>query len=433
MQVRTRNIFKVAALLSLPLSTLATSADPLPAHVMTASRIAISSTSSQIVGVAATPGRRGMWTVTAAGTVTAYGTAQSYGSITFGLTRPIVGMASTPDGKGYWLVASDGGIFTFGDAVFYGSTGAIKLNQPIVGMASTPDGKGYWLVASDGGIFTFGDATFYGTGQGAGVAIVPSVDGQGYVVTNTAGQTTALGDAVNPGAPVASAPTPTSTQHLLLPPNNPASSVPTSQSTLDLCAAAPTSSSCQSAVLAEIQNMRSSEEGLGSFTLPDNYDSLTPGQQAFVLINLERGSRGLAPIAGMSSELNAASRQDANGWMDPALNQSAPVPGLSMYAPWQSIWDAGYNALFSDYQWMYADGYGSGVPGCTSPTASACWGHRDAILWSPGPLVMGAGSAVVSGYTSISAIFVQMSSPNSVPTSDYTYTWADAVAHGASY
>ena len=65
--------------------------------------IPISSTSSQIVGVAATPGRRGMWTVTAAGTVTAYGTAQSYGSITFGLTRPIVGMASTPDGKGYWL------------------------------------------------------------------------------------------------------------------------------------------------------------------------------------------------------------------------------------------------------------------------------------------------------------------------------------------
>ena len=471
----TLNILKAAALFSLPVAALTTSPGTLPAHAMTASRVAMSSTSPQIVGVAATPGRRGMWTVTAAGTVTAYGTAQPYGSIAFGLTRPIVGMASTPDGKGYWLVASDGGIFTFGDATFYGSTGAMTLNKPIVGMASTPDGKGYWLVASDGGIFTFGDATFYGStgnirlnkpivgmaasptgngywmvasdggiftfgdatfhgaGQGAGVAIVPSVDGQGYVVTNNAGQTTALGDAVNPGAPVASAPTPTSTQHLLLPPNNPASSIPTPQSTVDLCAAAPTSSSCQSAVLAEIQNMRSSEEGLGSFTLPDNYDSLTPAQQAFVLINLERGSRGLAPIAGMSSELNAASRQDANGWMDPALNQSASVPGLSMYAPWQSIWDAGYNALFSDYQWMYADGYGSGVPGCTSPTASACWGHRDAILWSPGPLVMGAGSAFVSGYTSISAIFVQMSSANSVPTSDYTYTWADAVAHGASY
>ena len=48
-------------------------------------------------------------------------------------TSPIVGMAATPDGGGYWLVAADGGIFSFGDAHFYGSTGAVHLNQPIVG------------------------------------------------------------------------------------------------------------------------------------------------------------------------------------------------------------------------------------------------------------------------------------------------------------
>jgi N-acetylmuramoyl-L-alanine amidase len=61
-------------------------------------------------------------------------------------STPIVGMAATPGGGGYWLVASDGGVFTFGNAQFYGSEGGVQLNAPIVGMAATPGGGGYWLV-----------------------------------------------------------------------------------------------------------------------------------------------------------------------------------------------------------------------------------------------------------------------------------------------
>jgi hypothetical protein len=117
-----------------------------------------------IVGVASTPGHRGVWSVASDGGIFTTGDARFFGSTgALRLNRPIVGMAASPSGNGYWLVASDGGIFSFGDARFFGSTGALRLNRPIVGMAATPSGNGYWLVASDGGIFSFGDAHFYGS------------------------------------------------------------------------------------------------------------------------------------------------------------------------------------------------------------------------------------------------------------------------------
>ena len=86
----------------------------------------------------------------------------STGAITS--TSPIVGMAATPDRHGYWLVASDGGIFTFGDAAL------LRLDRrPSTSTSRSsawpppPTGSGYWLVASDGGIFTFGDAPLRAT------------------------------------------------------------------------------------------------------------------------------------------------------------------------------------------------------------------------------------------------------------------------------
>ncbi len=45
-------------------------------------------------------------------------------------------------------------------------------------------------------------------------------------------------------------------------------------------------------------------EGVGPLTLPTNWRTLTPVEQGFVLINLERVNRGLAPIVGLSSALN---------------------------------------------------------------------------------------------------------------------------------
>ena len=104
----------------------------------------------------------GWWPPTAASSPSA--TASFYGSMGGKpLNKPIVGMAATPDRRGYWMVATDGGIFSFGDAIFYGSMGGKPLNQPIVGMAATPDRRRLL----DGGlrrrIFSFGTASFHGS------------------------------------------------------------------------------------------------------------------------------------------------------------------------------------------------------------------------------------------------------------------------------
>jgi SpoIID/LytB domain protein len=160
-----------------------------------------------IVGMAATPDGLGYWLVASDGGIFTFGNAPFSGSMgNVVLNKPVVGMAATADGGGYWLVASDGGIFTFGDAHFYGSTGNIRLNQPIVGMAPTPDGGGYWLVASDGGIFTFGDATFSGSLGGSALASpvvgMAAATGGGYWILEANGTVQAFGNApaVSPGA-----------------------------------------------------------------------------------------------------------------------------------------------------------------------------------------------------------------------------------------
>ena len=54
-------------------------------------------------------------------------------------------------------------------------------------------------------------------------------------------------------------------------------------------------------------------EGLGPMSLPSNYPSLTPAEQLFVLTDLERVDRGLAPIEGLSTTLNAYAQAGANG------------------------------------------------------------------------------------------------------------------------
>ncbi len=116
-----------------------------------------------------------------------------------------------PD-HGYWLVASDGGIFSFGAARFFGSTAGTVLQRPVTGISPTPDRRGYWLVAADGGVFAYGDAGYVGSIPGLGiapagstgpgthldqpiVAVVPSVDGGGYLMLASDGGVFAFGDA----------------------------------------------------------------------------------------------------------------------------------------------------------------------------------------------------------------------------------------------
>src|SRR5205807_369133 len=46
------------------------------------------------------------------------------------LRKPIVGVVATPDRKGYWLVAADGGVFAFGNTGYYGSAASLRLSKP---------------------------------------------------------------------------------------------------------------------------------------------------------------------------------------------------------------------------------------------------------------------------------------------------------------
>jgi hypothetical protein len=152
-----------------------------------------------LVGIAATAGGEGYWTVTSAGAVTGQGQVGNYGSLTgVTLNAPVVGMAAVPGGGGYWLVAADGGVFSYGSAQFYGSTGAMRLNAPVVGMAAVPGGGGYWLVAADGGVFAFGAAPFSGAGIGGPldapvIGMAAATTGYWIAYGQTADPTTPLG------------------------------------------------------------------------------------------------------------------------------------------------------------------------------------------------------------------------------------------------
>jgi hypothetical protein len=92
--------------------------------------------------------------------------------------------------------------------------------------------------------------------------------------------------------------------------------------------------------------------------LPTNFLSLTIPEQMFVLTNLERVDRGVAPIEGLAYELNAYARAGANAGEDPGN----PGAGHSIYAG-----AFNFGALFG---WMYDDG-------CTGPpvTNADCADH----------------------------------------------------------
>ncbi len=143
-----------------------------------------------VIGLAPTARGDGYWLAATDGGVFAFGAARFAGSMGgVRLNQPIVGAATACGGLGYYLVASDGGVFAFGGAAFYGSLGGLVLNAPIVGITPTCDG--YRLVAADGGVFTFGALPFYGSLGGQGVAgieaLVPTMTGNGYWLTDAAG------------------------------------------------------------------------------------------------------------------------------------------------------------------------------------------------------------------------------------------------------
>jgi len=154
------------------------------------------------------------------------------------------------------------------------------------------------------------------------------------------------------------------------------------------------------------------KEGVGPLVLPRNWTTLTQSEQEFVLINLERVNRGLAPIVGLSSALNVLAATGAATGDDPAF----PSHGISGGG---GIWAQASSAIGATYEWMYDDGSnGYDVNSdCPPGGGSGCWLHRDIILWNGhGPLVAGAASdgggdhgsyafEVLSGYSTAGLSF----------------------------
>lgn len=196
------------------------------------------------------------------------------------------------------------------------------------------------------------------------------------------------------------------------------------------------STQCRQDALAAINNAHAAE-GVRPIELPRNYWSLPVEAQLFVIADLERTSRGLRPVQGLSRQLDRWAATGARHNADPV----APGWRLSsrvQIRAWASNWAADYNSLTADYSWMYLDGWGgtraatSNVD-CTSPTANACWGHRDNILapFSGSRAVIAGTGHVMGGwdgyFNSYSELFVQYAGrrPHLV------YSWRDATRAGA--
>jgi hypothetical protein len=190
------------------------------------------------------------------------------------------------------------------------------------------------------------------------------------------------------------------------------------------------SSQCTSAIVAAIDHARSLE-GVKSMQLPSGYASMTAAEQTFVVSNLERVDRGLQPAAGMVGTLDTAAQTGANNDADPTL-PSWTIGSFSANR-WGSNWAGDLNALAADYDWMYADGWGTNGSfnmDCTSSGAAGCWGHRHNILSSYGgeELVTGTASTAQSQWTSLAQIFVAGS--GTYPS--FVVSWADVTGQAAA-
>jgi len=222
---------------------------------------------------------------------------------------------------------------------------------------------------------------------------------------------------------------------------NPPANIPATPDFTDACwgngsPSAQQSDECRSEALDAINNAHAIE-GIRPVRLPGNFWSLPVSRQLFVIANLERVSRGLTPVRGLTRQINRWAASGAQHNEDPSARGWRLSSGARIRA-WAANWAADFNALTADYSWMYLDGW-AGTTGttsnidCTSPTAAGCWGHRDNILDrydGSHSLAAGAGATARGweGYfNSYTQLFVQYAGRRP----RFFYTWRDATRAGA--
>ncbi len=182
---------------------------------------------------------------------------------------------------------------------------------------------------------------------------------------------------------------------------DPTSNSPLDESTFQACDVAPDGAQCIGSALSDIDAARAAE-GLGPMQLPADFASLSIEQQLLVLTNLERVDRGLAPVAGLADDLNAAATSAAAADEDPVI---AGFHGSELASNWVGGMPS---TLLADFMWMYDDGPGSGNLACQQAGDSGCWGHRHNILYRfDNPIAMGVGYAADTSYgPSMTELFI---------------------------
>ena len=179
--------------------------------------------------------------------------------------------------------------------------------------------------------------------------------------------------------------------------SNPGGNIPPSPSYPGVCQSQPTSTSCQSSAIAALNHARA-VMSLPAYNLPAGFQSLAPASQLLVLSNLDRATYGLGKITGLNATLNQAAAWGIAADSDP--RGPATVDGNG-YSAWTANWAAGWaSVLYTYYEWMYEDGYGSSNIDCASPGASGCWGHRAGTLANFGntQVAMGVASGTSPRY-----------------------------------
>lgn len=161
-------------------------------------------------------------------------------------------------------------------------------------------------------------------------------------------------------------------------------------------------------------------EHLAAWRLPRNFARLPLSEQVFVLTNLERVTRGLWPLWGMTTGLDAMAAAGARAHTDPVDRAASTT--------WASNWFSGTDPVQAMFGWMYQDGPGAWGENVDCPKAGAagCWGHRRNILGDFGPFGLMGAADIPSGGTT--EILVWAATP---ATTGVVYTWADAVREGA--
>lgn len=137
---------------------------------------------------------------------------------------------------------------------------------------------------------------------------------------------------------------------------------------------------CLALAVSALDRGRSLEH-LAPLALPRNFARLTTAEQVFVLVNLERISRGVPPLVGLSPALDTVAAAAARAGTDasPSAAERA-VPARAMSAAWAG---GSPNAVAAVFGWIYDDGWAGRSTtnlDCTAPGAAACWGHRRVVL-----------------------------------------------------